>query len=203
MKCIYSLMAIAFLLVPVKQADAVLWNKILVSYNTQVFTLWDVYREFQLARVNSDVSIESSISKEELKSFTKKLVVEYLVTEEAESFKIGEISEEDQRDAFTKFKGRFQNKGAFDHFMQRYSWTEMELKQSLIRPLKADKFIKEKILSAYVFLSTEEIEEYHKKYPHFTLEEAKDQLKKKRIQENLRDWIESLKIRYEITSLWD
>lgn len=185
------------------ETDAALFNKILVSYNNHVLTLWDMEREIAVMRTQKGISIALPISNEELKSLTKKVVVELLVTEEAQSFKIGEISETIKQKEFENFRHKFKEEADFKQFMNRYAWSETELKNSLIRSQWVDKFIKEKILSVYVFLSKEEVTDFQKKFSHFSEEEARNQLRKKRIQENLRDWIEGLKIRYHIVTLWE
>ena len=58
-------------------------------------------------------------------------------------------------------------------------------------------------MSAYIFISPEEKEAYKKRHSRLTAEEVSEQLRKKKVRENLNDWIQGLKVRNEIQTFWD
>lgn len=184
-------------------AYAVLWNKVLAVYNKNVLTFWDVQREIQVDRIKRGKPFEGAISIDDLKVMTKKMIVESLVVMEAESFNIGKLSQDDFSREIKKFRNKFKSEAHYQAFLKQYHWGEGELEAVLTRTLLAERFIKEKILSAYVYISDEEISAYQSKHQGVTRKEAENLLRKKRVYDNFRLWIQSLKLRNEIRTIWE
>ena len=81
-------------------------------------------------------------------------------------------------------------------------WSEEELKAVLSRSVSVERFIKEKILSAYIYVTEKEVKEFQKRHS-LPFKQAKERLVKIKLQENLKDWIENIKRRSHIKTLWD
>ncbi len=202
-----------FLFIP-STLEAVLWNKIVASFDNSVLTLWDVKRELELQRVQKKISlphitpettpqITPEITKDELREMAKTMIVEMLVTYEAESFNIGALTEFEIVGIFSKFQRSFASKHDFESFMSAYLWTENELKRVLARPIHVERFIKEKILSAYVYITDEELGEWLRDHKGMKKEVARERLRKRRLYENLKDWITNLKNRSNVRVILD
>lgn len=203
MKSYFQLfMLCSFLFFP-STSEAVLWNKIVASFNDSVLTLWEVKRELQLQRIQKKIPLTAPITKDELREIAKTMIVETLVTYEAESFNIGALTEFEIADIFSKFQRSFASKHDFQSFMSEYLWTENELKRVLARPIHVERFIKEKILSAYIYITDEEIGDWLRDHKGMKKEIARERLRKRRLYENLKDWITNLKNRSNVRVILD
>ena len=149
------------------------------------------------------------ITADQLKEMTKKIIIEKLVFREAHSFGVASLSQKEKDLLFQKFKNKFSTVFAtrsfeFKKFMSDDQWSEEELKDVLSRSVVVERFIREKILSAYIYVTEEEVKEFQKRSKGaLTLKQAKEALIKIRLQENLKDWIENIKRRSHIRTLCD
>ncbi|OGP02691.1 MAG: hypothetical protein A2Z91_01660 [Deltaproteobacteria bacterium GWA2_38_16] len=185
-------------------AHAVLWNKVVAQYNDDVLTLWDIEREMRVERIKQGQPSEKEVTPNELKEFTKKLIIDLLVRDEAKSFKLGELTKADEETIYQQFKHKFKGRLEFQSFLKQYQWEETELKKALMRPLIVERFIKEKVMSVYIHVTDEETKEFQKKSSQkLNLNQARLELKKIRLQENLQDWIKRLKSRSQIKTVWE
>ncbi len=182
-------------------ASAVLWNKIVAVYNTESLTLWDVEREIQLERIKSGLSPLPEISLASLKIMIKKIIMETLVIQEAQSFKLDLLSKENIESEYRQFREKFSDSKAFGRFLEKYHWNEKSLKDVLSRPIRVESFIKQKIGAVSFYISEEEIKSYQAQSKGLSHDEAKRRLKKKIIQKNLEEWISGLKNRNSIQIL--
>lgn len=203
MKSLFQLfMLCSFLFFP-STSEAVLWNKIVASFDDSVLTLWEVKRELQLQRVQKKIPLTTPITKDELRETAKTMIVEMLVISEAESFNIGALTESEIVGIFSKFQRSFASKHDFQSFVSEYLWTENELKRVLARPIHVERFIKEKILSAYIYITDEEIADWLGDHKGMKKEAARERLRKRRLYENLKDWITNLKNRSNVRVILD
>lgn len=122
-------------------SEAVLWNKIVASFDSTVLTLWDVKREFHLNHLQKK---GFPPTKDELREMAKTMIVEMLIVREAESFGMGVLTTSEMNTIFRQFKKKFKNQSEFQSFMSEYLWTEGELKRVLSRPVRVERFIREK-----------------------------------------------------------
>ena len=178
-------------------------NQIVAMYSNHPVTLWDVHREIQIERIKQGLPPLQTVSLNDLKAMTKKMIVENLVVAEAKSFQVAPIEDVPQEVLLRKFKAQFHTADGYPHFLKTYGLAEADLKSILVRPLQVEQFLKEKIMSAYIYISSEEKEAYKRRYPHLSPDEVSDQLRKKKVKENLNDWIQGLKVRNEIQTFWD
>lgn len=202
----------SFLFFP-SASEAVLWNKIVAGFDDSVLTLWDVKRELGLRRVQQKIPLAAPvtsmtptpppITKDELRETAKTMIVEMLVISEAESFNIGALAESEVAGIFSKFQRSFASKHDFQSFVSEYLWTENELKRVLARPIHVERFIKEKILSAYIYITDEEIVDWLRDHKGMKKEAARERLRKRRLYENLKDWITNLKNRSNVRVILD
>lgn len=185
-------------------AQAELWNKVIATFNDEILTYWGVKREMAIERIKQGQSIAQPISQDQLKEMTKKIIIERLVFREAHSFGVASLSEKEKDLLFQKFQNKLGTAFEFKKLMTDDQWSEEELKDVLSRSVVVERFIKEKILSAYIYVTQEEVKEFQKrsKTP-LTLKQAKEVLIKIRLQENLKDWIENIKRRSHIKIVWD
>ncbi|MBI3016551.1 MAG: hypothetical protein HYY62_00910 [Deltaproteobacteria bacterium] len=190
-------------------AQAELWNKIIATFDDEVLTYWEIKREIAVERMKQGQTISQPISADQLKEMTKKIIIEKLVYREAHSFGVPSLSQKEKDLLFQKFQSKFSAAFAvrsfeFKKFMSDDQWSEEELKDVLSREVYVGRFIKEKILSAYIYVTEEEVREFQKRSKGtLTLKQAKEALIKIRLQENLKDWIENIKRRSHIKTLWD
>jgi len=186
----------------VSPAQAKLWNQVVATYNKNVVTLWDVRREIQIERIQNGFVELKDIKKDDYRTMVRKMIVESLVYGEAETFRVGLATGAEIEKAYSDFQKKFKGEAAFRGFIRKYQWGEKELKRRLTRGLVVQRFIKEKILSVFVYMTEQEIAAYQKKHPGLGLEQAKKRLKKERIESNLKDWVSSLKARNRIQMIW-
>lgn len=181
-------------------SEAVLWNKVVASFEGTVLTLWDVKREFYLQHIQRKGFLPTQ---DELRETTKTMIVEMLILQEAEGFNIGALAPSEIDKIFIQFKKKFRNQDEFQSFVATYLWTEDELRKVLMRPVRVERFIREKILSAYIFITDEEVEDYFREHKGIKKEGVKERLRKRRLYENLKDWIANLKNRSNIRTVWE
>lgn len=184
-------------------AFAVLWNKVIAVYNKNVLTLWEVEREIQIERVKMGRSLLLEMSQNDLKVMAKKMIVELLVIEEAMEFNVAKPNKKEIEIEHRKFRNQFKTIGQYEAFLKEHHLEESELKKILSRAPHVEQFIKQKALSAYVYLKDEDIIAYREAHKGISWAEAKNGLRKKIVQQNLNDWIQSLKLRNPIQTLWE
>ncbi|MBI3019602.1 MAG: hypothetical protein HYY61_06920 [Deltaproteobacteria bacterium] len=190
-------------------ARAELWNKVIATFDDEVLTYWEIKREMTVERMKQGQNISQAISPDQLKEMTKKVMIEKLVFREAQSFGVTSLSQKEKNLLFQKFQNKFGSAFAargfeFKKFMSDDQWSEEELKDVLSRSVVVERFIKDKILSAYIYVTGEEIKAFQKRSQgSLTFKQAKEALIKIRLQENLKDWIENIKRRSRIKTLWD
>jgi hypothetical protein len=126
-----------------------------------------------------------------------------LVITEADNFKVAYLSKKELATEYEKFKKKFTSEAKFSAFKETYSFSESELKQILTRHLRVESFIKEKILSAYVYLSPEEVRQFMDDHSGWSRKDSEARLRQRRIRQNLKDWIQSLKERHHIKTIWE
>ena len=191
------------LLLPVRSGDAALWNQVVALLNDTVITAWDIKREIQVERVKKGLQPTDTFSKDDLKVMTKKIIVESLVVAEAKGFGVADIGTQADRLAWEQFQRKFSSEGAYLRFLKEHDIHESELREMLTRSLRVEQFIKEKILSVHIEITDEEIRNYRAAHRGLTDRDVRDRLKKKKIQVNLEDWIQSLKLRNDIRTYWE
>lgn len=188
----------------ISQARAELWNKVIATFEDEVLTYWEVKRELAVEKIKQGQELSQPISLDQLKEMTKKIIIEKLVFREAHSFGLASLSQKEKDLFFQKFQNKFRTSFEFKKFMSDDQWSDEELKNVLSRPVVVERFIKEKILSAYIYVTEEEVKEFQKRSKKSpTFKQAKEALVKLKLQENLKDWIENIKRRSHIKTLWD
>ncbi len=188
----------------IPSAQAELWNKVIATFDDEVLTYWQVKREIAVERVKQGQAMSQPVTSDQLKEMTKKIIIEKLVFREVHSFGVASLSQKEKDLLFQQFQNKFGAEFEFKKFMLDDQWSEDELKEILSRSVSVERFIKEKILSAYIYVSDEEVKEFQAKNPKsLTFKHAKEALIKIRLQENLKDWIENIKRRSHIRTLWD
>lgn len=165
-----------------------------------MLTLWDVKREFYLQHIQRR---DFPPTQDELRETAKTMIVEMLILQEAEGFNIGALTLSEIDKVFIQFKKKFRNQDEFQSFVATYLWTEDELKKILMRPIRVERFIREKILSAYIFITDEEVEGYLRGDKGIKKEVARERLRKRQLYENLKDWIANLKNRSNVRMVWE
>ena len=185
-------------------AQAELWNKVIATFDDEVLTYWEVKREMAVQYMKEGPAISHSFSQDQFKEMTKKIIIERLVFREAHSFGVSSLSQKEKDGLFQKFQNKFNTAFEFKKFMSDDQWSEEELKEILSRSIVVERFIKEKILSAYIYVSDEDVKEFQKKSQSpLSLKQAKAELIKIKLQENLKDWIENIKRRSHVKIVWD
>jgi len=184
-------------------AHAVLWNRIVASYDQNIVTLWDVEKEIQVERMKQGVASAEKISKDHYQSMIKKIIVENLVVREAESFKLGELGPREVENEYLKFKKRFPDENRFKAFLKKYLWSEADLKQVLARPLRVERFIRGKITSVYLYIAEDEVQDYQRRHAGLSVHEIRNRIQKQRVDAHLKEWLEGLKGRHKIRMVWE
>jgi hypothetical protein len=138
----------------------------------------------------------------EFNEHLSRVMLEYLVKLEAESFSVGQVSAEETKLAAQSYK---------EAFKQWQEWRDLEVSDSeleliIVRKKTAQNFLKFKTESSGVIISDEEAKAYYDKnrvkfsnapFPQFK-ESIKEVLSRQQMEEKLKDWFETLKRKYRL-----
>ncbi|MBI4040243.1 MAG: SurA N-terminal domain-containing protein [Deltaproteobacteria bacterium] len=173
-------------------SQAKLWNQVVAEFQDRVVTYWELEREFQVSQMMLGQKTTTP-SKEALKTYLKKKIIEELILIEAESFDLNTVSQVEAGALLQNFKAKFKSEAEYHQFLDEFHWREEELKKILVRPLLVEKFIKKKIDAAFVHVSREEVSTAQKAYRGISSIEILKNLKREKIKKNLNDWILAMK----------
>lgn len=192
-----------FILGGLSTSEAVLWNHVVATYDQTVVTLWEVEREMMVSQILKqpepvDANQVFTISEEQMKEFIKDYLVERIILDEAHGFQMDTLSAVHQDGRLTAFQNKFKRKKYYEIFLKKELWTESDLKNSLSRSMIVESFVKQKILSAFIYISDDEVKAIQRNNPAYSPDDARQFLRKSKLKENLKDWINALKRKHQV-----
>lgn len=111
-------------------------NRVLATFGSEIVTLWELQRE--QAVIQKTGAPEGRLS---TKEFLKWLVLQMMLVEEADKFKVALISEKESQEILDQFKRRFAATQEYENFVTKYELTVQEIRDMVLRPIRARKFL--------------------------------------------------------------
>jgi hypothetical protein len=141
----------------------------------------------------------------EFQHHLSQVLLEWVVSKEAENFSIAQVSADDVRTSMAHVK----ELTAAWPFWKTLEVSSAELEQMMTRKLKARNFLKFKTETSGVRISEREVKEYYDKnrlkFGNTPLEQVKGQIReylsREQTQGRLKDWFEILKRKYRVKLL--
>ena len=150
-----------------------------------------------------------SYGSEEFTSALNRLLIEWMVRDEADTFGVAKVSEAEIGQSLTSVKTRIAANSAVKSRWATLGFSDGQLKDMVSRKLKANRFIKYKSNSSYVQVTDEEARDYFNKnrlkFGTMDFESFKGNIKKylekKNAEDRLRDWLTILRKKHKVTDL--
>jgi len=150
-----------------------------------------------------------SLGQEEFKAALNKLLIERMVYEEAKVFNVAEVIEGELNQSILTIKKKLAGSGPARERLQTLGFTEAEQRETVLRKLRANKFIKYKSNSSYVQVSDQEARDYFNKnrlkFGTLDFEKFRENIKvylaKTNAEARLRDWFEILRKKHSVKNL--
>jgi hypothetical protein len=146
---------------------------------------------------------------EEFANQLNRLIIEWMVRDEADVFGVAKVSEAEVDETFQSVKSKLKN-----HPVVKSKWTELgisenQLREMIGRTLRANRFIKYKSNSSYVQVSDDEARDYYNnnrmKFGTTDFDGFKTSIKKylgrKNAEDRLRDWLDILRKKHKVKNL--
>ncbi len=177
----------------------------------KVITNRDVEANYIVDRVlyNNGSYTPISLGTEEFNSALDRLLVEYMVFEEATEFGVAKVADSEVDQSFGSVKTKLNNTGPIHSNWSLLGYSEPQLKEMVGRKLRSNRFIKYKSNSSYVQVSDEEARDYFNKnqlkfgtaeFEGFKVN-IKKFLGKKNADDRLREWFEILRKKHKVKNL--
>jgi hypothetical protein len=177
----------------------------------KVITNRDVEASFLVDRAlyNDGPLTPITYGTEEFTSALNRLLIEWMVRDEASAFGVAKVSDSEIDDAYRAVKQKIDS-----HSIAKSKWANLEirdqqLKELIGRKLRANRFIKYKSNSSYVQVSDDEARDYFNKnrlkfgtmdFESFKVS-IKKYLEKKNAEDRLRDWLDILRKKHKVKNL--
>lgn len=129
-------------------------------------------------------------------------LLEKVVSLEAENFSLANVTDEEFKESLNKAKKNLANQKSW----QKWSVTEAEIQDWLMRKLRSKKFLKYKTEASSLTVSEFEIKEYYEKnrlkFGSLPLESFRENIRQfliqKQSEERLREWFDILRKKYQV-----
>lgn len=193
-----------------QKEDRELFLKVVASVANHVINSREVEASYIIdkAMYGSGSILPVSIKSDEFREAINRLLIEWMVFEEAKVFNVAAVSDSE----ITQMVAQVKQKTASGEVHGR--WRELavsdsDLREIVLRKLRANKFIKYKSNSSYVQVSDEEARDYFNKnrlkFGTMEFEKFRENIKvflaKTNAQTRLRDWFEILRKKHNVKNL--
>lgn len=206
--CIQSLTLLFLFFIPPLLTQAnnkTIVSKIVGRVGDSFLTSREVIGGFLLEKSmqrDQKIMISETVTSPEFVRQVTSALLEKVVALEAENFSLAQISDEEQKETFTKSKKILSTQKQW----LKYNFSDVELQDYLIRKMRSKKFLKYKTEASSLTVSDFEIKDYYEKNRHkfgtLPLESFKDNIRQfliqKQSEDRLREWFEVLRKKYQV-----
>jgi hypothetical protein len=185
--------------------------KVVGGIEGRVLTTRDVQASSVLDHLlyNEDASVQLKYGTEEFANQLNRLLIEWMVRDEADVFGVAKVSENEADESFQSIKSKLKN-----HPLVKSRWNDLgisdsQLREMIGRKLRANRFIKYKSNSSFVQVSDDEARDYYNnnriKFGTTDFDGFKENIKKylgrKNAEDRLRDWLDILRKKHKVKNL--
>ncbi len=157
----------------------------------------------------NDANSQLKYGTEEFANQLNRLLIEWMVRDEADVFGVAKVSENEIDESFQSIKSKLKNHPVVKARWNDLGMSESQLREMIGRKLRANRFVKYKSNSSYVQVSDEEARDYYNnnriKFGTTDFEGFKDNIKKylgrKNAEDRLRDWLDILRKKHKVKNL--
>jgi hypothetical protein len=185
--------------------------KLVGVVGTRVLTNRDVEANFIVDRVlyNEGKFTLLSTGTQEFNSALNRLLIEWMVSEEAMAFGVAKVTDQEVEQSFNEVKKKLMAQSAARVQWFGLGFSDGQLKDMVARKMRANRFIKYKSNSSFVQVSDEEARDYFNKnrlkFGTMEFDQFKGSIKKflgnKNAEDRLRDWFEILRKKHKVKNL--
>jgi hypothetical protein len=185
--------------------------KVVGGIEGRVLTTRDVQASSLLDHLlyNEDASTQLKYGTEEFANQLNRLLIEWMVRDEADVFGVAKVSEGEVDESFQSIKSKLKNHPVVKSRWNDLGFSESQLREMIGRKLRANRFIKYKSNSSFVQVSDDEARDYYNnnrvKFGTTDFDGFKENIKKylgrKNAEDRLRDWLDILRKKHKVKNL--
>jgi hypothetical protein len=184
--------------------------KLVGAVGSRIVTNRDVEANYLVDRaLYNDGAVQPlGIGTEEFNGALNRLLIEIMVFEEANTFGVAKVPESEVDEALSSVRRRLATTPTKSRW-GALGYAEGQLKEMVLRKLRANRFIKYKSNSSFVQVSDEEARDYFNRnrlrFGTMEFDSFKSSIKKylgkKNAEDRLRDWFEILRKKHKVKNL--
>jgi hypothetical protein len=185
--------------------------KVVGGIEGRVLTTRDVQASSILDHLiyNENASSQLKYGTEEFAGQLNRLLIEWMVRDEADVFGVAKVSESEVDETFQSVKSKLKNHPVVKSRWNELNLSESQLREMISRKLRANRFIKYKSNSSFVQVSDDEARDYYNnnriKFGTTDFDGFKENIKKylgrKNAEDRLRDWLDILRKKHKVKNL--